>query len=111
MAINRHITVTIASGNNLSDGFRLDTGIIVGIIMPDTFTGTQLSFDILRPNDGVFVPHYDSLGQQITIAAGPARSIAMDDEVLGLPTRGTMRLRTNQTQLQNTDFICVIKED
>jgi hypothetical protein len=111
MAINRHIMITIPSGSNLSEGFQLDTGMIVGILMPDAFTGSQLCFDILRPNDGVFIPHFDSLGQQISVTAGPSRSIAMDDEVRGLPTRGTMRLRTNQTQLQNTQLICVIKEE
>jgi hypothetical protein len=111
MAINRHITITIPSGSNLSEGFQLDTGMIVGLLMPDQFTGNQLCFDILRPNDGVFIPHFDSLGQQITITVGPSRSIAMDDEVRGLPSRGTMRIRANQSQLQDTQLICVIKED
>lgn len=111
MAINRHVTINIPSGSSLSEGFQLDTGMIVGILMPDSFSGNQISFDILRPTDSVFIPHFDSLGQQITIVVGPSRSIAMDDEVRALPTRGTMRIRTNQTQAQNAQLICVIKED
>jgi hypothetical protein len=110
MAINRHLTVTIPSGSAISEGFQLDTGNFVGILMPNNFTGNTISFELLRPTDGEYLPHYDSFGQEILVAAGPGRSIALDDEVKGLPARGFMRMRTNQVQANNTQLICVITE-
>lgn len=110
MAINRHLTVTIPNGSTLSEGFQLDTGNFVGILMPNQFDGTSLSFEILRPTDGEYLRHYDSFGQEINVAAGPSRSIALDDEVKGLPTRGFLRVRANQPQSQPTQLICVITE-
>ncbi len=110
MAINRHITVTIEQGSPLSEGFQLDTGNLVGILMPDSFTGDSLAFEIFRPTDGVFLRHFDSMGQEVSIAAAPARSIALDDEIQGLPTRGFVRVRANQNQNQTTQLICVITE-
>jgi hypothetical protein len=110
MAINRHITITIAQGSPLSEGFQLDSGNLVGILMPDTFNGNSLAFEILRPTDGIFLPHFDSMGQEVRIEAAPARSIALDDEIQGLPTRGFVRVRANQTQNQAAHLICVITE-
>ncbi|MCX6614255.1 MAG: hypothetical protein NTW74_25875 [Acidobacteria bacterium] len=110
MAINRHITITIAQGSPLSEGFQLDTGNLVGILMPDAFTGNSLAFEILRPTDGAFLPHFDSMGQEVNIAAAPSRSIALDDEIQGLPTRGFVRVRANQIQNQAAQLICVITE-
>jgi len=42
MAINRHLTVSVPQGSNLSDGFSLDTGNIVGLLMPNQFSGNTI---------------------------------------------------------------------
>lgn len=110
MAINRHITITIGPGSPLSEGFQLDTGNLVGILMPDTFNGNSLAFEILRPSDGTFLPHFDSMGYEVNIEVAPARSIALDREIQGLPTRGFVRVRANQIQNQATQLTCVITE-
>ncbi len=111
MAINRHMTITIPSGSLLSEGFQLDGGTFIGILMPDSFSGQSLTFELLRPTDGVFLPHFDSLGEQISIAVAPSRSIALDEDIKGLPTRGFLRVRANQTQAQDAQLICVITEE
>jgi hypothetical protein len=110
MAINRHLTITIPQGSPLSEGFQLDTGSLVGLLMPDSFNGNSIGFEILRPTDGTFLPHYDSLGHEVKITVAPTRSVALDDEVQGLPTRGFMRVRADQTQTQAAQLICVITE-
>lgn len=111
MAINRHVQVSIAPGSSVSEGFQLDTGNLVGFLMPDSFSGTKMSFEIMRPSDGVYLPHFDSLGQTIEVITGPARSIALDGIIPGLPTRGFMRVRTNATQSQSTSLLGVITEE
>ena len=110
MAINRHITITIAQGSPLSEGFQLDSGNLVGILMPDNVDGNSFAFEILRPTYGSFLPHFDSMGQEVRIEAAAARSIALDDEIQGLPTRGFVRVRANQNQNQAAHLICVITE-
>jgi len=50
------------------------------------------------------------LDHEIQIAVAPSRSVALDDEVKGLPTRGFMRLRTAVAQAQTAEVICVITE-
>ncbi len=111
MAINRHISIAIQQGSPVSEGFQLDTGNLVGFLMPDTFNGNLLSFEIMRPSDGSYLPHFDSMGQQVEVVAGPTRSIALDGVIPGLPTRGFMRVRTNMPQAQATALLGVITED
>jgi hypothetical protein len=111
MAINRHIQISIAPGSPVSEGFQLDTGNLVGFLMPDSFSGNKMSFEIMRPSDGAYLPHFDSLGQEIEVIAGPSRSIALDGIIPGLPTRGFMRVRTNTPQTQPTSLLGVITEE
>lgn len=111
MALNRHIFVTIPSGSNASVGFQLEGGQLVGLLMPDTFQGNSVSFEVMRPTDGTYLPHFDSLGQSVSVVTAPARSIVLDQEVRGLPTRGYVRIRTIESQLQESKLVCVISEE
>lgn len=110
MPINRHIFVTISSGSSVSDGFQLDGGQLVGLLMPDSFTGNSLSFEVMRPTDGTYLPHYDSLGQAVSVVSAPSRSIVLDEEVRGLPARGFLRIRSGQNQSTDAKLVCVIAE-
>lgn len=111
MALNRHIFVSIPSGTDTSLGFQLEGGQLVGLLTPDSFQGNALSFEVMRPTDGAYLPHFDSLGQSVSVVSAPGRSIALDQEVRGLPTRGFVRIRTSQQQQQNAQVVCIITED
>jgi hypothetical protein len=76
------LTLTVASGSNLS-GVVDTTGYgNVGIIVPATFDGASITFRVCDTSGGTFVPLYDITGQPVTVPLAPSRASDLPGELM-----------------------------
>ncbi|MCX2726013.1 hypothetical protein OO015_00635 [Thermomicrobium sp. 4228-Ro] len=94
-------SVTISSGSSISPGVDLDGLTLVGILMPDTWDGTSITFQASLNGTGWY-DLYDAAGNEVTLTVGPARYIQIDPQrILGIRylriRSGTAATPVNQT--------------
>ncbi len=68
-------TVTILSGQTVSDVQDLRDYALVGIILPAAMTGVTMTFQVSDVRGGTYVPAYDSEGNQVSIGVAASRAI------------------------------------
>lgn len=74
-----HRTFTIANGASLSSAVMIDEAMLVGIIMPGTWTAANLTLQAAGENDeSTFNNVYDKDGTEVTITAAASRYITLE---------------------------------
>lgn len=86
--------VSIASGQSLSSAVNLSGRVIVGIIMPGTWTAANLTLQGSMDNS-TFYDVYDIDGTELTITAAASRYIVLDP--VNYPSLKYLKLRSGTT--------------
>lgn len=74
-----HLTATIANGASLSNALLINEAMLVGIIMPGTWTTANLTLQGAGENDeSTFNNVYDKDGTEVTINAAASRYITLE---------------------------------
>ena len=70
-------TLTISSGESVSDALDLRGKTLIGLIMPSALTSTSMNFELSVDNDS-FSDMYDTDGNKIAITVASSRFISID---------------------------------
>lgn len=70
-------TATIANGASLSSAVDIDGSALVGIVVPATFTGTSLTFQMSH-DDTTYSNLYDETGTEVTVTISTSRYIRLN---------------------------------
>jgi len=67
----------IANGAQQSEAINIRKHVLLGVIIPALFTGTELSFQVCDTESGTYVDLYDDQSAQVkvTVAAGRAYTL------------------------------------
>lgn len=74
-------TAAIANGATTSGAVSLEGVTILGIIMPATFTGTALTFQVCDTSGGTYVALYDSTNAAVSVTVGTSRAYYLDPAI------------------------------
>lgn len=70
-------TVTISAAGTVSTAFDARGDITYGIVMPATFTGAALTFEVSANGTGGWVDLYDDTGAEVTLAVVQGRAYTL----------------------------------
>lgn len=76
MAFYNYPPLTVASGETTSNAIDLQGHTFSGIIMPDAFTGTSLTFAVSRTFDGDYTTLYKD-GADFSVAVEASKSVVL----------------------------------
>lgn len=102
--VGDRITLTIASGESVSNIARIAGKQLVGLITPASWTAADLGFLVMNAAENISNPVYDNATERLIAAAtmgGASRFLALDSiDYLGMPLlrlrSGTAALAVNQ---------------
>jgi hypothetical protein len=102
-------SVTISTGSSLSPGVDLDGLTLVAIVMPSTWDGTTITFQV-SPNGTDWYNLHDAAGSEVALTVGPSRYIQLDwQRFLGIRylriRSGTAATPVNQTATRTLHLV------
>ncbi|MBA1335843.1 MAG: hypothetical protein HPY66_1661 [Firmicutes bacterium] len=92
------VTVTISSGQTVSNAINCEGRRIVQIIMPDAWTAATLSFQTATASDGTFGDLQDDSGAAIALTVAANQHIAIAVNALVLSDLMCVKLKSSAAQ-------------
>lgn len=111
----RRVPFTVPAGTSTSSaGVDLLGHVIVAVITPSAFTSTTVSFDqwvvtdpAANPNDGTWVPVYDSDGSEVAITVAANRVTLVSPSTF--PYAAKVRVRTGSAEAAERTLVLVTR--
>jgi hypothetical protein len=70
--------VTIASSGTISTAANLGDGVLTMLLMPATFTGTAVTFQVAESADGTYRALTDSAGAAVSVTVAASKAVALN---------------------------------
>ena len=90
----RAVTVTITSGQSLSAEAQIGNSMIVGVLMPSTWTAANLTFQFATGSGGTFFNVYDEYGFERTVSVAVTTGQYTQIEPNRLPCFNYVKVRS-----------------
>lgn len=100
--MNYRTLVTIPAGQSVSEEIDVSDSVIVGIVMPDTWTAANITFLAAARDDqngapATFVPIHDAAGTELSVTTAANRMVSIAPDATRPARRIKLRSGTTAT--------------